>query len=136
MGFQSAVCEEIQKIEEGWEGKARGLFQVLWERWFIQGTDVNKFWLYTLKGKKDQFGNYNLEYSFPYLLSSCTDFEEEETILQTMGSSMGVEVDHTPKYHCKIAGEGIEYTWAQSKKYICNILLDKKRGKENFKAFI
>ncbi len=99
-------------------------------------TDVNTFQIYTLKGKKDQFENYDLEESLPYLMSSCTDFEEEETILQTMGHSMGVEVDHTPKCHCKIVGEGIEYTWAQSKNYFCNILLDKKRGKENFKACV
>jgi hypothetical protein len=86
------LCKEIQKIEEGWEGKAKGLFQVLWERGFIQGTDVNTFWLYTLKGKKDQFGNYDLAYSLPYLMPSCTDSDEEETVLQTMGQSMGVKV--------------------------------------------
>jgi hypothetical protein len=37
------VCEEIEKIEEGWERKAKGLFQVLWERGFIEGPDMNTF---------------------------------------------------------------------------------------------
>ncbi len=106
---------------------------MLWERGFIQGTDVNTFWMYTMKGKKDQFGNYDLEYSLPYHMSSCTDFEEEETILQTMGCSMGGEVDHTPKCHCEIAGEGIEYTWARSKNSFHNILLDKKEERKTLK---
>jgi hypothetical protein len=49
---------------------------------------------------------------------------------------MGVEVESTPMCHCEIAGEGIEYTWACSINYFCNILLDKKRGKENIKVCV
>ena len=63
---------------------------------------------------------------------SCTDFEEEEMMLQMMGCQMAVEIDRTPKCHCEIAGEGIEYSWACSKNHFRKILLEKKRGKENF----
>ncbi len=45
---------------------------------------------------------------------------------------MAVEIDRTLKCHCEIAGEGIEYSWACSKNHFCKILLEKKRGKENF----
>ncbi len=65
-------------------------------------------------------------------MSTCTDFEEEETMLQSMGTLMGVAIDQSPKCHCEIAGEGIEYTWACAKNHYRGILLDKKRGKENF----
>jgi hypothetical protein len=30
---------------------------------------------------------------------------------------MGVLVDRTPKCHCELAGEGIEYSWGCSKNY-------------------
>jgi hypothetical protein len=42
-------------------------------------------------------------------MASCLDFEEEEkTLLQSTGREMGVLVDLTPKYHCELAGEGIQ----------------------------
>ena len=38
---------------------------------------------------------------------------------------------HSPKYHCKIAGEGIEYSWGNSKyKYRRIKALDKKFKKD------
>jgi hypothetical protein len=59
-------------------------------------------------------------------MASCTDFEEEETLLQVMASKMGVLVDRSPKCHCEIAGEGIEYSWACTKNHYRQILQDKK----------
>ncbi len=53
-------------------------------------------------------------------------------MLQTMGQSMGVRIDRTPKCHCEIASEGIEYSWALAKKHFRQILLEEKRGKEKF----
>jgi hypothetical protein len=91
---------------------------------------------YTLKGRKDQYGIIDVRFSLTHLMSTCTDFKEEETILQTMGRWMGVEVDHTPKCHPQLVGEGIEYTWARCKNHFCNILLDRKRGTENFKLCV
>ena len=38
----------------------------------------------------------------------------------------------TPKYHCEIAGEGIEYDWAITKKFYQNIPLPDKVTKEKF----
>jgi len=45
---------------------------------------------------------------------------------------LGVRVDRTPKCHCEIAGEGIEYAWACAKNKYQTILLENKKGKENF----
>jgi hypothetical protein len=65
-------------------------------------------------------------------MARCLDFEEEETMLQSMVRKMGFEVDRTPKCHAEMAGEGIEYIWALIKNHYRRILLHKKRGKDNF----
>jgi hypothetical protein len=49
------------------------------------------------------------------ILANCSNFEEEETMLQLMGRSRGVIVDQTPKCHPELAGEGIEYSWGCAK---------------------
>ena len=49
-----------------------------------------------------------------------------------MGHEMNILVDRSPKCHCKYAGQGIVYSWALMKNYYHQILLDKKRRKENF----
>jgi hypothetical protein len=38
---------------------------------------------------------------------SCTDFIEEESLLQSMGHQMGATIDRMPKCHPELAGEGI-----------------------------
>ncbi len=65
-------------------------------------------------------------------MSSCTDFVEEESMLQSIANDLGARVDRTPKCHCKLAREGIEYAWACSKNKYCLILLENRRGKEKF----
>ncbi len=97
------------KIIEGWGGKAKGLMQVLWERGFIDVNDVLK---YTLNGQQDASRILMKETSLMNLMSNCQDFEDEESLLQTMGREMGILVDH-----CALAGEGIEYTWGCSKNH-------------------
>ncbi len=56
------------------------------------------------------------EMSLKYLLGNCEDFINEESMLQYYGRMMGITINRTPKCHCKLAGEGIEYSWAASKK--------------------
>jgi hypothetical protein len=71
--------------------------------------------------------------SLKYLLSSCKDFEEEKLLLQSMGRKMGVLVDRTPKCHCKLAGEGIDYVWGCSKNYYRRLPLKEKNQKKTSK---
>jgi hypothetical protein len=52
--------------------------------------------------------------SLEYLLGNCKDFINKESMLQYYGRIMGVIIDCTSKCHCKLAGEGIEYSWAAS----------------------
>jgi len=65
-------------------------------------------------------------------MSSCKDFVKKETMLQSIARDLGVRVERMPKCHCKLAGEGIEYAWTCSKNKYWSILLENKRGKENF----
>jgi hypothetical protein len=65
---------------------------------------------------------------------ACKDFQEEETLLQTMARKMGVMVDHTPKCHCELAGEGIEYSWGCAKNYSCRLPIKEKKYKGNIQT--
>jgi hypothetical protein len=127
------VEENLPKIKLGWMGKQKGILQVLWERGFIDEANINQ---YTMDGRKDAFGVHQPQTSLKHLLSSCTDFEEEESLLQSMGRRMGVLVDRTPKCHCELAGEGIEYSWGCSKNYYRSLPLKEKKTKELFKTSV
>ncbi len=126
------IKEISQKAREGWEGKPKGLLQVLWERGWVDNINGGALNYYTISGRKSKFNLVQPKTSLKHLMASCCDFEEEDTMLQSMASLMGVDVDRSPKCHCKIAGEGIEFSWACVKNHYQQILLDKKRGKENF----
>jgi hypothetical protein len=65
-------------------------------------------------------------------LSSCTDFEEEESLLQSTGRVLSVLIDRTPECHCELAGEGIEYSWGCAKNRYRTEKLSEKRTKANF----
>jgi len=71
--------EVLDEVNEGWEGKAKGMLPILWERGFIDPAKMNKL-DYTLKGKKNAQGNIILEISLKHLMSLQTDFMEEETL--------------------------------------------------------
>ena len=70
--------------------------------------------------------------SLKLLMANCLDFEEEESLLQYYGQDLGVTIDCTPKCHCELAGEGIEYAWGFSKNYYRTLSLSDKKGKQNF----
>ena len=69
---------------------------------------------------------------------SFTDFVKEETLLQVMIRSAGkmigldVTVDRSPKGHPEVAGEGIEYTWANSKLYLRTVPISQRKTAQQF----
>eukprot|EP00957_Ditylum_brightwellii_P115451 8805798-Ditylum_brightwellii.AAC.1 len=71
-------------------------------------------------------------------MAGCTDFIKEETLLQQrahqLGENLGVSVvvDHTPKGHPELAGEDIEYTWVNSKIFLCRVPIAKMKTVEQF----
>ena len=122
----------VEKIKEGWMGKAKGLLQVLWERGKIDSTRMKQ---YSLTGKKDEFGTVvDYSTSLRHLMGLCHDFVNEEGMLQHIAKRLGVEVLLTPKCHAELAGEGVEYIWGGAKGEYRRLSLAEKRGKDNFKA--
>jgi len=106
------TVETQAKVVPGRKGKQKGSMQSLWEwGWFNQATLTD----YTIDGKTDLLGVWQMNTSLKYLMANCTDFVEEESLLQSMGHQMGGIIGRTLKCHPKLAGEGIEYSWACAK---------------------
>ena len=116
-----------------WVGKQKGLLQILWERGWV---DISRLGKYTIDGSKDGFGIKQLDTSLKFLMANCVDFEEEESLLQSMGTKMGVIIDRTPKCHCELAGEGIEYSWGCAKNEYRRKPLSSKRKKETWRQTV
>jgi len=122
-------------IEKGWEGKPKGLKQMLWEQGFIDESIPLDG--YTIQPSNDGDKEDAESYSLLFLLSTSLDFAAEETALQHVGCKIGVLVSITPKFHAEIAGEGIEYSWGVAKGvYRREPLESKKQGKEKFHALV
>jgi hypothetical protein len=129
-----ALTVTSHKVEEGWVGKAKGMFQVLWERGWV---DEARWKDYRLVARDPDDDDRIIEsLSLKFLMESCHDFQNEVTQLQTVASSYGMRVEMTPKYHAEIAGCGIEYSWGAAKSRYRQIPLDKKRKKNDFKEAV
>jgi hypothetical protein len=62
------------KVIEGWENKPKGMLQTLWERGFIDRSNLSK---YTMNGRQDETGILLKETSLMYLMSNCQDFKRK-----------------------------------------------------------
>jgi hypothetical protein len=76
-GISSKVTSA--KVVEGWEGKAKGLLQVLWERGFIHATNLEN---YTMNERQDACGILIPDTSLKLLMANCVDFGEESLYRQ------------------------------------------------------
>ena len=52
--------------------------------------------------------------------------------LKTSSNNQTVKIIVSPKYHYKLAGEGIEYAWGAMKRYFRRLPLEEKRTKKKF----
>ena len=126
--------EEVE-MEDGWEGAPKGMFQVLWERGWIDETNLGKYKAKPGKNDVDEDGNILPEikpFILPLLLEQCEDFQNELTALEHLAQQLSNEsctvmVHFTPKYHCELAGCGVESGWGLSKRmYRRKISYDEK----------
>ena len=123
--------------KKGWEGRQKGLLQVLWERGWIDEAQLDR---YTMDIATDGDRGEALEgaenWSLKFLMASCLDFAEEMTALQHVGNQLGVSVIITPKFHAELAGEGVEYSWGIAKGIYRRKPLKSKKSKEAFKRLV
>jgi isochorismate hydrolase len=75
---QIAIVKTVGKIKEGWEGKAKGLLQVLWERGLLDASELKR---YSLTGKKDDLGTVDNSTRLRHIMGMCDDFINEEGML-------------------------------------------------------
>ena len=62
---QIAITKNVERVKEGWEGKPKGLLQVLWERDHIDGNNLKS---YALTGKKDNLGTIDESTSLRHII--------------------------------------------------------------------
>ena len=136
MGIKTT--KKIKKRKQGWMGQPKGMKQIAYERGFIP-PDKSKWSNFTEHGNKNDNGNNKgEETSLRKILSSCYDFEKEETLLQTFARKIAfthnirIIVDRTPVCHPEIAGEGIEYSWAVAKIILCMIPFSERKKQKDF----
>ena len=121
----------IDRVAKGWINQPKGIMQVLWERGFIDPLlNINKD--YTEKGRKNEDGIYDENFSYVRLISNLPDFKAEMSLLHYHARKLGVYLDSSPKCHPEIAGEGIEYCWGASKQWYRALPIKFKRDKKNF----
>ena len=79
-----------------------------------------------------------------HLMSQCADFKEEKSAMEVLlddltnktlnNQKVGLLV--SPKYHCELAGEGVEYVWAVMKKFYRSKALEDKNTKKKFEKVV
>ena len=69
-----------------------------------------------------------------HIVNNCKHLQDEETVaLEHLGTQLGITVKLTLKFHAKLAGEGVEYSWAHSKSFYRCLPLSENKGWEQFK---
>ena len=78
------------------------------------------------------------QFSLLFLLDNSPDFKAEMTDLEHLAKEVSTEhsndflILYSPKFHCELAGEGIEYSWGASKRLYRKKPLYQKRSFEKF----
>ena len=125
-----------KSVEKGvtktWVGTPKGMLQIAWERGLL---DLDSFCVedFSDKGLLDDMDNRIEKTNLSTLLTNCSDFADEESLLQLNIRLLGAVCIHSPKYHCEISGEGIEYSWGNSKAKYCRIKVKDKKTAEQFR---
>ena len=146
MGIELVKREEKQI--EGCEGAPKGVLQVLYERGHIDpNIPITKYVMKVPDRWRDEDGKIKQQHEqdvrellLPEILARCDDFRHELTALEHLAELMSTQsstvvVTFSPKYHCELAGCGVELSWGYAKKfYRQKISMDEK--KSNFKRCV
>ena len=145
-----ATTIEEDEVIPGWLGKSKGLLQILWERgWIDPSENINNYVKYKRKHWLDQNGNILPQFKsdakkflLTNLLSECLDFKYKKSAMQKLAEELSkrhqrkIELLISPKYHCELAGEGIEYGWGLFKKYYRRTEHVDKKGRQKFTSCV
>jgi hypothetical protein len=140
--FNVCLTHEVDIIKEGWCNKQKGALQILFERGFINlSIPLSNYSFEVKRSWKDDDGSILPqfhEFCLKNLLSTCEDFRNEVSAMEDLALSLStptsnVTILFSPKYHCEIAGEGIEYSWGMAKRQFRNRPLCDKRGSVRFR---
>ena len=76
-------------------------------------------------------------------MSKCLDFTGEQSAMEYLLSRLSDKTEGfefrlltSPKYHCELAGEGVEYCWGLAKRFYRSKGIEEKRTKERFNRVI
>ena len=78
------------------------------------------------------------KYSLRTLMSRCSNFANEKSAMEHLFNNLSQKAEPTlsmltfSKYHCKVAGEGIEFVWGVMKWRFWSIPLKEKNTKQKF----
>ena len=117
-------------VKKGYVGKAKGVFQILYERGWIDPANIDKYSMNGPLNKETQLRED--QYSLNYLIRKCEDFVHEKTLLQHHGEALGCIIDRSPKCTPEIAGDGIEFDWAMCKLWYRALPIEEKQDKKKF----
>jgi hypothetical protein len=117
-------------------------------RWVERNENVNwKQGLYSIAGEKDQMdddGNRKDQYKrycLGRVMKEFSYFKKEKSVMETLvylpseGDCKCILLV-SPKYHCKLAGLWIDYSWGLSKKWYRHLLMAEKRSSQAFRASV
>lgn len=125
-----SLTYQVDEIKKGWCGASKGMLQVLYERGWIDPSKPASYYKAAIpKSWRDEDGNLKVENTerakttvLPVMLRDCEDFATEITAMEDLCNNLStrscnVTILFTPKYHCELAGCGIELAWGFQKRY-------------------
>ena len=85
-----------------------------------------------------------MKYCLTYIRGKCNDFVNEKSEIEFLLEDLSqmnttkdiYKVISLPKYHCELAGEGIEYAWGLIKRRFCGLPLQNRNRVDTFRLSV
>ena len=101
----------------------------------------------TKKGDRDGTGaltDQGMKYCLTFIRGKCSDFVNEKSEIEFLLEELSqmdttkstYKIIFSPKYHCELAGEGIEYAWGLIKRKLCGLPLRYRNKVDTFRVSV
>ena len=133
--WNMAIFEEnLPKVKEGWEGKSKGILQVLYGRKVLL---THQIWSNTQWMEEWMLMAFTNPIQVSNIFLGLQGLQEQGIVVAIdMGRTMGMLVDQTPKIHCESASKGIKLGWGCAKNLYHQQPQREKWSKETFKMTV